>query len=87
MSDQNAGGADFRATDRRRDETVMVNADDLSNLVAEARQTPPPELPVFPPPRPPAAIPVKAAANHTVLIIVIVAAVILIGAVLAFLLL
>jgi hypothetical protein len=45
VSDQtNPGGAgDFRgsAADKRKDETVMVNADDLSNLVSSARQDPP----------------------------------------------
>lgn len=47
MSDQTrpSGGADdFRgsAADKRRDETVMVNAEDLSNLVANAKQAPDP---------------------------------------------
>ena len=53
MSDQtNAGDAgDFRgsAADKRKDETVMVNADDLSNLVSSARQEPEAPLPVSPP--------------------------------------
>lgn len=67
MSDQtNLGGAgDFRgsAADKRKDETVMVNADDLSNLVSSARQEPepqvPPAQPVQAPYAPPAALPAK----------------------------
>ncbi len=55
MSDQTnpAGGGDFRgsAADKRKDETVMVSADDLENLVANARQ----DAAVPPQPTPPAA--------------------------------
>jgi hypothetical protein len=43
VSDQtNPSGGDFRgsAADKRKDETVMVNADDLSNLVSSAREEP-----------------------------------------------
>lgn len=59
MSDQTnpAGAGDFRgsAADKRKDETVMVNADDLSNLVSSARQDP------VPPPAAPPVAPTPAA--------------------------
>lgn len=63
MSDQtNPGGGDFRgsASDKRKDETVMVNADDLSNLVSSARQDPaaPTDQPA-PAYQPPAAAPIE----------------------------
>ena len=72
VSDQtNPGGPDFRgsAADKRKDETVMVNADDLSNLVADARQVPPPAEPVYPQPAAPAmAAPGSSSATKVVVI-------------------
>lgn len=84
MSDQNPGGADFRATDKRKDETVMVNADDLSNLVADARQVPP-VAPAVPAPAAPA--PAASAPNRTLLLVLAVVAVVVVLGVLAFLVL
>ena len=88
MSDQTnpAGGPeDFRgsAADKRKDETVMVNADDLSNLVANARQAPvPPPGPAQAPAAVRAIIPttttsiVRVAVIAAVLVLVVIAIVI-----------
>ena len=84
MSDQNPGGADFRATDKRKDETVMVNADDLSNLVADARQVPP----ANPAPAPVApAAPAASAPNRTMLLVLVAVAVLVAIGLVAFLVL
>jgi len=66
VSDQNPGGAgDFRgsAADKRKDETVMVNADDLSNLVSSARQEPAAPIPPVAPPAAPAPVATSSGPN------------------------
>jgi hypothetical protein len=72
VSDQtNAGDAgDFRgsAADKRKDETVMVNADDLSNLVSSARQDPVEPVPPAAPAAAPAPTPGSGSGKQVVIV-------------------